>query len=476
MDAFVTELMRRSPLATAVLDVCDYVFDRQLLEEVWQGHRGKCYDDKLLFPDFLRLMRDALTRHGGSAHQLFVHLESRDAAPVDESNFYRKLARMPVALSRALLRQCTQRLLPLMPATGTTTLPACFDDYQVIVADGKAIKNVAKRLAPTRGYVGKLLGAKALVAMDLRSGMAVAMNDTLDGMANEVPLVPGLMPQLHQLGGERPILSVWDRQFDDPATMRLMSGRDGDAFVVRMKHKNMPFAAESAVKTRDDKGREVVDEIGTLSSGKKAMRVRRVTLKRDAKAGEDDVVLLTNLTDRTRFAADDLLALYQKRWGIEQVFQQVTETFCLSHLIGCQPKAVLLQLAFCLLLYNVMQLVKAYVAQDGKVRPAVVSMHYLFDDARTELKAWAYHTQGQWPSTRRDAAALRDRLRQLLTGSWNAKRYTKASDKNPRARPQDDKKKWLSGGHTSVQRAIEGKAKVVKRKKVVTRDKVMPIG
>lgn len=474
MDAFVTELMRRSPLATAVLDVFDYVFDRQLLEEIWQGHRGKCYDDKLLFPDFLRLMRDALIRHGGSAHQLFVHLESRDAAPVDESNFYRKLARMPVALSRALLQRCTQRLLPLMPAAATT-LPACFDDFQVIVADGKAIKNVAKRLAPTRGFVGKLLGAKALVAMDLRSGMALAMNDTLDGMANEVPLVPGLMPQLHRLAGDRPILSVWDRQFDDPATMRLLSGRGGDAFVVRMKHKNMPFAAESAAKTRDEKGREVLDEIGILSSGRKAMRVRRVTLRRDVAAGEDDVVLLTNLMDRTRYAAADLLGLYQKRWGIEQVFQQVTETFSLSHLIGCGPKAVLLQLAFCLLLYNVMQLIKAYVAQDGKVQPAVVSMHYLFDDVRTELKAWAYHTQGQWPSTHRDAATLRDHLGQLLAGSWNPKRYTKASDKQPRASPSE-KRKWLSGGHTSVQRAIEGKIKVVTRKKVVTRDKVMPIG
>jgi hypothetical protein len=332
-------------------------------------------------------------------------------------------------------------------------------------------------LAPTRGFVGKLLGAKALVAMDLRSGMAIAMNDTLDGMANEVPLVPGLMPQLHETAGgaRRPILSVWDRQFDDPATMRLMSSRAGDAFVVRMKHKNMHFAAESAVESQDGQGRKVLDEIGVLGSGKKAMRLRRITLTRDAAAGEDDVVLLTNLMDRDRYGVADLLELYKRRWGIEQMFQQITETFSLSHLIGCSPKAVLLQLAYCLLLYNVMQLVKAYVADDAKVEPAVVSMYYLFDDVRTELKAWAYHTQGQWPASGRDAATLTAHLRQLLTGSWNAKRYTKASDKKPRNKQKKDRQ-WLSGGHTSVQRALEGKAKVVKRKKVVTRDKVMPTG
>src|SRR6476469_445291 len=190
MDAFITELMRRSSLATATLDLCDYIFDDRLLDDVWKQHRGRCYQDVLKFPDFLRLMRDALIRHGGSAHQLFVDLESSDDHPIDESNFYRKLARTPVALSRALLRDCTARLDQVMPAKQAVALPACFDGFAVLAADGKTIKNVAKRLKATRGYIGKVVGAKALVAMDLRSGLVRAMSDTLDGMANEVPLVP----------------------------------------------------------------------------------------------------------------------------------------------------------------------------------------------------------------------------------------------------------------------------------------------
>lgn len=472
MDAFITELMRRSSLATATLDLCDYIFDDRLLDDIWQRHRGRCYQDVLKFPDFLRLMRDALTRHGGSAHRLFVHLESSDDHPIDESNFYRKLARTPVALSRALLRDCSARLDQVMPAIQAVELPACFGGFAVLAVDGKTIKNVAKRLKPTRGYIGKLVGAKALVAMDLRSGLVRAMSDTLDGMANEVPLVPALMPQLHQLF-EQPILSVWDRQFDDVATMRLLCQRRGDAFVVRAKHKNIAFTAESTVQSRDEKGRLVLDQIGVLGSGDKAMRLRRITLFRDSAAGEDDVVLLSSLLDRDRFAAADLLALYKKRWGIEQVFQQVTETFALEHLIGSQPKAVLLQFAFCLLLYNVMQVIKAYVAQDGNVKPNIVSMHYLFDDVRTELRAWAYHGDGQWPPGGRDAATLRKRLETLLSGSWNAVRYTKASDKKVRP-PPDQKRQWLSGGYTSVQRALEGRAKIVKRKKVVTRERRIP--
>ena len=127
-------------------------------------------------------------------------------------------------------------------------LPGCFEGFAVVAGDGKRIKDAAKRLKPARGYSGKLIGANALVALELRSGLAVAMSDSLD---------------------------------------------------------------------------------------------------------------------------------------------------------GCSPRTVLLQFAYCLLLYNLVQLVKAYVAENGKVLAAAVSTFYLFQDIRRELTAWAYHTDGSWPRCRR---------------------------------------------------------------------------
>lgn len=465
MDAFDVELMRRSPLAACVLEVSDFLFSDDLLKSIWEAHRGRCYQDVLRFDDFVRLMRDALIDHGGSAHQLFLRLERDDAQPVDESNFYRKLSRTPVGLSRALLRQCTARLSELMPAN-VVTLAGCFDGFEVIVGDGKQIKNagsglrppLAKRLAPTRGYSGKLIGAKALVAMNARSGMAVAMSDSLDGMSNDVPLVPALMEQLREIIA-RPILSIWDRQFDDVTTLRHLSARAGDAFVVRLKQQNHTFCVESEIQTTDAQGRAVRDEIGLLGKGNRALRVRRITLSRAPDQGEEDVVLLSNLLERDVFPAAQLLELYRRRWGIEQIFQQVTETFSLEHLIGCTPRAVLLQFAYCLLLYNLVQLIKAYVADDGKVLASVVSTFYLFNDIRRELAAWAYHGEGTWPRQQRDAAQMRQRLRELLAGSWNEIAYTKAADKKPR--PKRPPPQRLQGGHSSVQRMLDGKAKVI---------------
>jgi len=74
MISFEQELMRRSPLAACVLETCDFIFDDAFLRSIWDKHRGRCYEDVLKFEDFLRLMRDALVNHDGSAHQVFVEL------------------------------------------------------------------------------------------------------------------------------------------------------------------------------------------------------------------------------------------------------------------------------------------------------------------------------------------------------------------------------------------------------------------
>jgi hypothetical protein len=459
MDAFERELSDRLPLAAAVLETFRFAFDERQIQQLYDQHRGRSYTAVLRFPCFLAMVRDALLQHGGSGHRLCTEQQRAGTLPVDESSFYRKLANMPVAVSRALLRQCTGQLTQLLPTPAANLLPACFESFEVVVIDGKKVKNAAKRLKPTRGYKGALLGAKTLVAMPLRSGLAIAMSDSLDGEANDLPLLPDLLPQVHQVI-PRPVLWMADRQFGDLHTPRRLSERAGDAYVLRYR-KGIAFQADPDVPrllSHDEQGREVIDEIGVLGSGKNALRVRRVTLRRRNAAGEeDDVVLITDLLDRQCYGALELLKLYRRRWGIENMFQQVTETFSLQHLIGSSPKAVLFQMALCLLMYNLVQIVKAYVAQNGKVPREAVSTANLFYDIRRELSTWSYF---ELLMPRRSSGGLmqmQQRLRELLAGSWDPLAYLKAVDKRPRTYR---KKKSLHGGHSSVQRLLEGKVKV----------------
>lgn len=456
MDAFIEEVVRRLPLAQAVLHVFDFAFEPRRLEDLYERHRGRCYTDALTFPAMLGLMRDCLLVHGGSGNKGLVAAGQAGAMPVAPSSFYRKLANMPAAVSQALLAACTARLAELVPPAQARTLPACVGGMAVLDADGKKLKRAAKRLKACRGYAGRLLAAKVLVAMDARTGLAVAMSCSQDGEANDVPLVPDLLPQARQACGGRPILWVVDRQFGDLHTPRKLMGQH-DHYLARVSTGPTfePDPARPPVTGTDAHGRTYTDQCGWLGarSNKHRLYVRRIQM---TLADGELLTLITDLTDAAAFPAADLLELYRGRWGIEQLFQEVSEVFELRRLIGCTPKAGIFQAAFCLLMYNLVQVLKAYAAADGQVEPAAaVSTHNLFYDVKRELVCWTHFDAPVLRTPTRDPAAMRQHLATLLGGAWRAA-WLKAADKKPRPTPAE--KKRLNGGHTSVWRLLQAAA------------------
>jgi Transposase DDE domain len=137
---------------------------------------------------------------------------------------------------------------------------------------------------------------------------------------------------------------------------------------------------------QDRRGRRYEESWGWLGGPRNRHRcyVRRVLLKRP---GEKTLVLWTDLLDAEQYPADDLLEVYLLRWGIEHVFQEITEVFQLQHLIGSTPQGTVFQLALCLWWYNLIQVVRAYVATGGAVTIEQVSSELLFVDVQRQLIA-----------------------------------------------------------------------------------------
>src|SRR5207302_7364614 len=127
--------------------------------------------------------------------------------------------------------------------------------------------------------------------------------------------------------------------------------------------------------SKDAAGRTVVTEWGWLggTTSKRRLFVRRIRLQRP---GEEEIILVTDLIDEEVYPTVDLLAVYLERWGIERVFQQITEVFNLKRLIGSTPQATILQASFCLMLYNVLQVIRQHVAsaQPEPLRPETLSI------------------------------------------------------------------------------------------------------
>jgi hypothetical protein len=165
------------------------------------------------------------------------------------------------------------------------------------------------------------------------------------------------------------------------------------------------------------------------------------------------VILVTDLLDATTYPAEDLLAVYLARWGIERVFQQITEVFHLSHLIGTSPEGTLFQLGLCLLVYNAIQVIRAYVAEGAKRPVATVSTEMLFVDVRKQLTA-LYEVVGVEGAVElvqgwEDAGEVRAYLRQLLGGQWRPL-WAKSPSRPRRGRSQSGDRE-----HTSVYRILQ---------------------
>jgi hypothetical protein len=433
---FAPDVLARLPLAEAVLQLWQWHCDPHTLDDLFEDHRGACYTRELSFATLVALIGDALLEHDGSGRQSFQRGRENGQLTVTDQAAYQKLGRLPLPVSEAFLSTSTQGLRPLLPTTlpAAADLPACVRDFTVIVLDGKAVKRVPKRLRPLRCQSGGVLGGKALVALHLASGLAVAMATDPDGDTNEAKLVPQLLPQVraHYEG----VLWLADRQFGDPTQAAAFTTRDGDHFLVRHDGKTA-FTRDPDRPVRrgvDSQGRAYEEDWGTFGGprNKHPRYVRRLTLYRP---GEETIVLITDLLDAQAYPATALLALYLARWGIERVFQQITEVFDLRRLIGTTPQGTLFQLAFCLVLYNQIQVVRSYVAAGAQRRVAEVSSELLFEDVRRQLIALHEVLTPQeivplLPAAA-TAAQLRRRLQQLLYPAWT-ERWRKAPAKKRR--------------------------------------------
>jgi hypothetical protein len=456
-EPFAREILDRLPLAEATLALWAYILQPDFLAGVFDRHRGRSFQDLLSFPRFVDLIADALIRHRGSGRQSFVRAQERENLPTSTRAVYGKLARVPLSLSLGFLEEVTTALQDLLPEqTATTTLPASLNAMTSVILDGKKIKKAAKRLKPLRSTPGRVFGGKLLVAYLPRQGVAVAMAADPDGEANDIKLMPQVLPRARaRIAGPR--LWVADRQFCDLDQPRRFT-EEGDHFLIRFSLKMgfHPDPSRPSVTTHDRRGRTVIQQWGWIGAATDRRRrwVRRITLLRP---GEEDVILITDLVDAAAYPADDLLEVYLARWGIERVFQQITEVFDLKHLIGSTPQATVFQASFCLVLYNLIQVVRAWIASTRPEPTAVdsLSSEQLFTDVRDELTALnkvvtPAQVAANFPRTM-TLVEIRGRLRHLLGGVWSPL-WIKAVNKKPRPAKQKAK---ANGAHTSVHKVLQ---------------------
>jgi Transposase DDE domain len=456
---FELEAAQRVPLADVALRSLDYILNKDFLDDVFDRHRGRSYENSISFPVFVNLLADSLLGNRGSAHLTFQHARENNALKASVQAMYGKLRRVPIALSTGLFTEATARLHEIASPTVANKLPECVASLRVLGFDGKKLKYVVKRLKPLRGLKGNIYGGKMLVVQDLETQQAIAVEALPDGESSDNLLVPPVVDRVRAIADDRARLWVGDRAFCDYKLLGLLSANI-DHFLVRY-NTSCGFHPDETVPARtgqDDEGRPYRQEWGWLGkpNNPHRIRVRMITI---TSPREDPLVFVTSLMDADRYAAIDLLTLYRSRWKIETMFQQAVQTFDLRHLIGGTPQATVFQAMLCLLLYNITLVIRDHVADGANREPMTVSTKLLFDDVVRQLTGY-FEVIGIDATLELLSATrilkpddLRSHIQQKLGGVWTDRWKKSPTRKRP---PKAPPRAYICGGHTSVDKILRG--------------------
>jgi len=343
----------QAPFPVMARLVLDRVFKPAKLDAWFEGVTQKQYTRELLFSSVFEVMSLVAFKAFPTVHAAYQ--KRRDEVGVSVTSLYNKLNAMETGTAGALVRDTAGELAQAIEGLKGARLP-WLPGYRVKVLDGNCIEASEHRLKVLRDTPAGPLPGKSLVVYDPSLEMAIDVFPCEDGHAQERSLLGDVVSTV-QPG------DIWiaDRNFCVRGFLEGIKAREGH-FVFRL-HKGL------SVTSLGSERRVGSTETGTVyeqwvemgaTEGAKASRCRliRIHLKHPTRDGDKDLFILTDLS-KSSAHAKLVGQMYQRRWTIETMFQQLeahlhSEVNSLGY-----PKAALFAFCIALVAYNALAVVKA---------------------------------------------------------------------------------------------------------------------
>ena len=205
-----------------------------------------------------------------------------------------------------------------------------------------------------------------------------------------------------------------------------------------------------------DTGKVYEQRIDLVNAQGDTLPLRRMTvaLHEPTRDGDAEIHLWSNVP-RRQASAQTLAASYRKRWTIETMFQELTETLtCEVHALG-YPKAALFGFCLALLAYNAVAVLKAALraVHGGAQVQQDISMYYLTLEIAQTYDGMMIAIPSQYWMIFRTMTAkqLADVLKELAT-YVNLRRY----QKHPRGlkKERTQRTAYKNGNHVSTAKIL----------------------
>jgi hypothetical protein len=449
LDAVVDRFIAHSPMAVAARGAFEYALRPDALDDLFDRAVGPRDDRRLLFSTCVDLMATVACRVKPSVHAAY---RSNDHLPVSVATLYARLARIPAAAGRDLVRHTADCLGPVIRAMGGAE-PDPLPGYRVKVLDGNHLGKTQRRLKPLRDVAAGPLPGQTLVVLDPALGLAVDVVCCEDGHAQERSLLDPILDTV----ADR---DVWvaDRNFCTTAFLFGVAGRGG-SFVIRRHAATLIWERESGwvPAGRTDTGALDEQTIWLVGPDGAELAVRRVrlTLDHPTRDGDGVIEVLTNLPAGAAVAAV-VAELYRGRWSVEGLFLRLTTVLkCEVNTLGYPPAALF---GFCVALTagNVYAAVKGAVrAAHGTVAADGVSDYHLGLEVSGACPGlWIAVPEETWAEMGRWSVG---RMADWLVGvarRANLRRYRKAT-RGPK-KPRPPRTRFTQAKHVATSRLLNG--------------------
>ena len=369
LPAAFMPFVEQSPIGVMARAIVERFFEPEHQDALFRETAVEQYERHLLFSSLVDLMQSVVL--GAEPSVFAAYRKRRHKLPVTDDSIYNKLKSMELGVSEALVRDTAQRaaeVIDELKARRDPWLPG----YHIRILDGNHLSATEHRLEPLRATWAAPLPGRILVVMDPELDVACNAFLTPDGHAQERSLLDNVLQTVRKQE-----LWIADRNF---CTLKfLFKIADKQAFFLIRQHGSIlgclkgkrRFIGESS------SGKVYEQAIELIHDGE-TRTVRRITVELMKPARDGDMVLhlLTNLP--LDVTAVQCAEVYRKRWSIETLFYEVTQTLQCEIKTLCYPPAALFVFCLALMAANAVAVLKAALrATHGVDEANEMSAYYM---------------------------------------------------------------------------------------------------
>lgn len=443
---FETFLQAR-PICVMARAILENLFQPQRHDALFENVATKQYTRTLLFSALIELMLAVVLSIEPSVYA--GYRRRKKTLKVSDQAVYDKLDGLEPAVSAALVADSAQQAAALIDAIGGRRKP-WLKGCRTRILDGNAPSATEHRLECLRNTWAAPLPCKILDVIEPETGLSVHVFLTPDGHAQERSLLTEIVQVI-----EAKDLWIADRNFCTLMFLWALEARR--AFAIIRQH--------GQLKGRLTGRRRLV---GTGPSGKvyeqkielthedQTHTWRRITvdLTTPTRDGDRQLHILSNLPAKT--SGVEIAKLYGRRWTIETLFYEVTQTLTCEINTLAYPRAALLVFCLALLAANAVAVIKAALrAVHGETAEEETSGYYLaLEIEQTYDGMMVAIPPAEWVPLGRMTVKQFAKLLRKMAEQVDLSLYRKSV--RGLKKPPSKKSRYKHGGHVSTHKRLQG--------------------